>query len=361
LGLGLGLGLGSLGWVRTRSCRSATRRRGLMQGRGSAQGRTRAVSASTTRATRLSAAGSVPWAAADSRARSISPPAIGAERDALAGGDGAGAGLDPGTHPGRLGEHNAPCPKPAVCPGSGAQQAQLVLTACDRHGTRRVGRTMRGGAGRCGTVVIGDRVWWRPSARGAQELRRLHECIVLRRHPRQCGTSLLGKTSDRRNAHRPWSAFLIATGPLRHSLVLGRHDAARGRSARAQRVLLGCSKGEINGEGRLRSRERSFPGHDAQAEHVRVFPQGPLGPPAPRGSRVEPRGARAGQNKAPRAAQAVPGGEALSTKMGDAHAEHAPEGLVDPAVAWGTLGAHVVTARGARRACGGGGVSVRSL
>ena len=47
--------------------------------------------------------------------------------------------------------------------------------------------------------------------------------------------------------------------------------------------------------------------------------------------------------------------------MGDAHAEHAPEGLVDPAVAWGTLGAHVVTARGARRACGGGGVSVRSL
>jgi hypothetical protein len=47
--------------------------------------------------------------------------------------------------------------------------------------------------------------------------------------------------------------------------------------------------------------------------------------------------------------------------MGDAHAEHAPEGLVDPAVAWGTLGAHVVTARGARRACGGEGVSVRSL
>ena len=31
--------------------------------------------------------------------------------------------------------------------------------------------------------------------------------------------------------------------------------------------------------------------------------------------------------------------------MGDAHAEHAPEGLVDPAVAWGTLGAHVATRR----------------
>ena len=66
------------------------------------------------------------------------------------------------------------------------------------------------------------------------------------------------------------------------------------------------------------------------------------------GSRVEPRGARAVQKRAPRAAKAVPGGEALSTKMGDARAEHAPEELVDPAVAWGTLGAHVVTAKGAR-------------
>ena len=46
----------------------------------------------------------------------------------------------------------------------------------------------------------------------------------------------------------------------------------------------------------------------------------------------------------------VPGGEALWTKMGDAHAEHAPEGLVNPAVAWATLGAHVVNARGARGA-----------
>ena len=77
-------------------------------------------------------------------------------------------------------------------------------------------------------------------------------------------------------------------------------------------------------------------GHYAQAEHMRVLPQGPLRPAAPRGSRVEPRGARAGQNRATRAAQpaqAVPGGEALSTRMGDAHAEYTPEGLVNPAVA----------------------------
>ena len=36
------------------------------------------------------------------------------------------------------------------------------------------------------------------------------------------------------------------------------------------------------------------------------------------------------------------------TKMGDAYAEHAPERLVNPAVAWGTLGAHVVTAKSDR-------------
>ena len=47
--------------------------------------------------------------------------------------------------------------------------------------------------------------------------------------------------------------------------------------------------------------------------------------------------------------------------MGDVHAEHAPEGLVNPAVAWGTLGAHVVNAKGARGALKWGVVSVRSF
>ena len=48
------------------------------------------------------------------------------------------------------------------------------------------------------------------------------------------------------------------------------------------------------------------------------------------------------------------GGEALWTKMGDcAHAEHAPEGLVNPAVSWVTLGAHVVAAQGSLGSCGG--------
>ena len=35
--------------------------------------------------------------------------------------------------------------------------------------------------------------------------------LELRRHPWHWGTSLLGKTSDRRDAQRPWSALLIAT------------------------------------------------------------------------------------------------------------------------------------------------------
>ena len=47
--------------------------------------------------------------------------------------------------------------------------------------------------------------------------------------------------------------------------------------------------------------------------------------------------------------------------MGDVHAEHAPEALMDPTDPWGTLGAHVVEAKGARGARVGGGVSVRSL
>ena len=56
-------------------------------------------------------------------------------------------------------------------------------------------------AERCGTVVVGDRAWWRPSAEGAQELRRLHKHLELRRHRWHCGTSPLG--GDERLAGRP--------------------------------------------------------------------------------------------------------------------------------------------------------------
>ena len=60
-------------------------------------------------------------------------------------------------------------------------------------------------------------------------------------------------------------------------------------------------------------------------------------------------------------AQAVPGGEAHQTKMSYVHAERAPEAVMDPTNPWGTLGAHVVEAKGTRAAHVGGGVSVRSL
>ena len=100
---------------------------------------------------------------------------------------------------------------------------------------------------------------------------------------------------------------------------------------------------------------------DVPAEHMRELPQGPLGPPAPRGPRVEPRGARAGRNRARKAARAVPGGEAHRTKMIDVHAERTPKALTDPTDPWNTLGVHVATAKGARAAHVGGGVSVRSL
>jgi len=47
--------------------------------------------------------------------------------------------------------------------------------------------------------------------------------------------------------------------------------------------------------------------------------------------------------------------------MGDVHAERAPEAPMDSTDPWGTLGAHVVEAKGARGARVGGGVSVVSL
>ena len=47
--------------------------------------------------------------------------------------------------------------------------------------------------------------------------------------------------------------------------------------------------------------------------------------------------------------------------MSDVHAEHAMGASMDPTDPWGTLGAHVVAAKGARGARVGGGVSVVSL
>ena len=56
-------------------------------------------------------------------------------------------------------------------------------------------------------------------------------------------------------------------------------------------------------------------------------------------------------------AQAVPGGEANRAKMGDVYAGHPLQGLMDPTVSWGTLGAHLAAAKGSRGARVGGGVT----
>ena len=162
----------------------------------------------------------------------------------------------------------------------------------------------------------------------------------------------------------PWTTVL----EHKHEPERGDHRTARrrrlglgpqgtpGRSRRAQRA-----QRALPDTGGVRAQGTPLPAHDAPAEHVRVPPQGPLGPPAPRGPRVEPRGARAGHNRALRVAQAVPGGEANRAKMGDVHAGHALQGLMDPTVPWGTLGAHLAAAKGARGARVGGGVTVVSL
>ena len=71
-------------------------------------------------------------------------------RDAAARAD-AGEWLGPRAHPGGLGvrnARNAPCPNPERALSLVAHQCKLSRTACDRSGTRRVGRARRGDAGR---------------------------------------------------------------------------------------------------------------------------------------------------------------------------------------------------------------------
>ena len=116
---------------------------------------------------------------------------------------GANAGVwhRPGTHPGSLGEHNArnaPCTKPAVCPAqwrtAGPARSHRLRSA--RNATRRPS-----GARRCGAVVLGDRVWRRSSAKGAQELHRLRMGHGLRRWAMALWHGSVA--ADRRSALRP--------------------------------------------------------------------------------------------------------------------------------------------------------------
>ena len=152
-------------------------------------------------------AGSVPTPPAYRNASSTVLPAIGVERDASAGRSGAVQGY-PEAHPGGLGEHKARdtlCPKPAAChtPRRIAMQARPHRWNATRQ---------PGGAGRCGTVVMGDRVWWRPPSKARKSCTGCTSALCYGAthgtEPRACWR----KTSGRRDTHRPWSRFLIATG-----------------------------------------------------------------------------------------------------------------------------------------------------
>ena len=172
-----------------RSKRNATREPGGLGRFGAARGRTRTVSAGTTRTTNP----------ARSRQRALPP---------------------------------------------GAQQGHLDLTACDRYGARRVSRARRG---RTVHVVQAHRVGGRPSAKGAHELHRLHMCHGLRRHPWHTTTSLLVPTNSRRDAPPSMEPVLHQNG------AAGSPKAARtarrapepGAAAR-ERVLLVCLRWGIN-------------------------------------------------------------------------------------------------------------------
>ena len=192
----------------------------------------------------------------------------------------------------------------------GAQQGQLYLTACDRHGTRRVGRTMRGGVGlSCRAIACGGAP--PPKARksctgcawamgcGATHGTVARVC---------CGRQATGATPTVHKARSDEERGRCVT----HWCSDGTTAPHAGAPAR-ERVLLVCFTGGGKNEYEsIESRGTSalLPRDDAAAEHVRVAPQGPLESPAPRGPRVEPRGARAGHNRARRVAQAVPSREA---------------------------------------------------
>ena len=76
----------------------------------------------------------------------------------------AGAWLGPGTHPSGLGvpnAHNGPCPKPAAYPYAAEDRSASSIAPLRpvRNAT-----CQPSGAARCRAAVLGNRMWWRPSA-----------------------------------------------------------------------------------------------------------------------------------------------------------------------------------------------------
>ena len=124
------------------------------------------------------------------------------------------------------------CPTRAVYPAlsrprtlrGGGQECQLDRTACARYGTQRVGRAVRGGAGRlCWAIACGGGPPPRartscPGCACAWSCGATHGTVA-----RACWCRrAIGAT-----LHRPWSPYATGTGPLRRPQALGRHDEAQ--------------------------------------------------------------------------------------------------------------------------------------
>ena len=174
--------------MHARLCRPATRRRGLTQGRGSAHGRTRAVSACSTRTTGL----------ARSRQRAL------------------------------------------LC---AAAQGQPHLIACDRHGARRVGRAVRGGrTGRCLVPACGGG----PLPKARTSCPGCACSLELRRHSWHGVTSLLVPTSDRRDLPPSMEPVRHRNGAAASPKAARRaRRAPEAGAAARERVLLVCLRGVI--------------------------------------------------------------------------------------------------------------------
>ena len=123
-------------------------------------------------------------------------------------------------YPGGLGEHNARdtlSPQPAAYP---TRRRTAVPARSHRLQSVRNATCRPGGAGRCRAAVLGNRMWWRPSAKGDQQLHRLHACLELRRHSWHGVLRLLCPTSDRPRSggHRLGAVFASSHSSLKYTV-----------------------------------------------------------------------------------------------------------------------------------------------
>ena len=123
-------------------------------------------------------------------------------------------------------------PSPRSRPRTPTRRRTAVPAQSHRLQSVRNATCRPGGAGRCRAAVLGNRMWWGPSAKGEQQLHRLHACLELRCHPWHSVTTLLGPTSSRRDDPPSMEPVCHRTGPQRRPQAPGRHDGARARSRR---------------------------------------------------------------------------------------------------------------------------------